>query len=107
MAKFSGKIGYSITKETDPGVWEEVAIEKQYYGDLVRNTSRYIGSSGVNDDITISNSISIVADKFACENYMHIRYVLFMNAKWKVTDVEIAYPRITLNLGGLYHGNEI
>lgn len=106
MAKFSGKIGYIVTAETDPGVWEETAIEKQYYGDLVKNTSRYTASDSVNDNITISNSISIVADKYACENYMHIRYVIFMNAKWKVSNAELSYPRITLTLGGLYHANE-
>ena len=41
MAKFSGKIGYISTVETEPGIWEEKAIEKQYYGDLVKNTSRF------------------------------------------------------------------
>lgn len=105
MAKFSGKVGYIKTIETEPGVWEETAIEKQYYGDLVKDTSRYTSGESTNDNITISNSISIVADKFACENYQHMRYVTFMNAKWKISNVEIAYPRITLTLGGLYHEN--
>lgn len=105
MAKFSGKVGYIKTIETEPGVWEETAIEKQYYGDLVKDTSRYTSGESTNDNITISNSISIVADKFACENYQHMRYVTFMNAKWKISNVEIVYPRITLTLGGLYHEN--
>lgn len=106
MAKFSGKVGYIKTIETEPGVWEENAIEKQYYGDLVRNTSRYINGDSTNDNITISNSISIVADKYAFENYMHMRYVVLMNSKWKITNVEVSYPRITLTLGGLYNENE-
>ena len=98
MAKFSGKIGYISTVETEPGIWEEKAIEKQYYGDLVKNTSRFTVS-----DITISNNISIVADQYACHNYMHMRYVVFMNSKWKISNAELAYPRIILTLGGQYH----
>ena len=103
MAKFSGKIGYISTVETEPGIWEEKAIEKQYYGDLVKNTSRFTVSNSTNDDITISNNISIVADQYACHNYMHMRYVVFMNSKWKISNAELAYPRIILTLGGQYH----
>ena len=105
MAKFSGKVGYIKTIETEPGVWEETAIEKQYYGDIVKDTSRYTSNGSTNDDITISNSISIVADKFASENYLHMRYVEYMNSKWKISNVELAYPRIILSIGGLYHEN--
>ena len=103
MAKFSGKIGYISTVETEPGIWEEKAIEKQYYGDLVKNTSRFTVSDSTNDDITISNNISIVADQYACNNYMYMRYVVFMNSKWKISNAELAYPRIILTLGGQYH----
>lgn len=103
MAKFSGKIGYISTVETKPGIWEETVIEKQYYGDLVKNTSRFTVSDSTNDNITISNSISIVADQYACYNYMHMRYVIFMNSKWKISNAELAYPRIILTLGGQYH----
>lgn len=103
MAKFSGKIGYISTVETKSGIWEETVIEKQYYGDLVKNTSRFAVSDSTNDNITISNSISIVADQYACYNYMHMRYVVFMNSKWKISNAELAYPRIILTLGGQYH----
>ena len=103
MAKFFGNMGYAKTIETEPGVWEETIIEKPYYGDLVKNSSHYQSSSNVNDNIAINNNISIVADPFASENFMHIKYVIFMNAKWKVSNVEIEYPRIILSLGGLYN----
>ena len=103
MAKFYGKVGYIKTVKTEPGVWEETAIEKNYYGDLVRNTSRYQNSGGINDDIIVNNNISIVADPYASENFMHIRYVEFMDAKWRVTNVEVAFPRLILTLGGLYN----
>lgn len=103
MAKFYGNIGYSKTVETEPGVWEETIIEKPYYGDLVRNTSHFQNSDSTNDNITISNNISIVADPFACENFQHMKYVVFMKNKWKISNVEVAYPRIVLSLGGLYN----
>lgn len=104
MAKFYGNVGYIETVETEPGCWEEQIIERPYYGDLIRNTSRYQSSGGVNDDININNNISIIADPYANENFQHMRYVEFMGAKWKITNVEIQYPRIILTIGGVYNG---
>ena len=104
MAKFYGNIGYIKTVEVEPGVWEEQVIERPYYGDLTRNTSRFQSSGGVNDDINISNNISIVADPYANENFQHMRYVEFMGAKWKITNVEVKYPRLILTAGGVYNG---
>ncbi len=104
MAKFYGNIGYIKTVEVKPGIWQETAIEQPAYGDVVRNTSRYQQSDGVNDNININNSISIVADPFANENFQHMRYVVFMGAKWKITNVEVQRPRLILTLGGVYNG---
>lgn len=104
MAKFYGKIGYIKTVETDPGCWEEKVIERNYYGDLTKNTSRYQSSTSINDDITIYNNIAIISDPFANENFQHMRYVIFMGTKWKITNVEVQYPRIFLTIGGVYNG---
>lgn len=103
MAKFYGNIGYIETVEVEPGLWEEQIIERPYYGDLTRNTSRFQSSGGVNDDINISNNISILADPYANENFQHMRYVEFMGAKWKITNAEVQYPRILLTTGGVYN----
>lgn len=103
MAKFYGNVGYIKTVETEPGVWEEQTIVQQYYGDITRNISKYQTSGGVNDDINVSNSISILADPFANENFQHMRYVEFMGAKWKITNVEVQYPRLILTIGGVYN----
>lgn len=103
MAKFYGNIGYIETVEVEPGIWEEKLTVRPYYGDLTRNTSRFQSSGGVNDDINISNNISIVADPYANENFQHMRYAEFMGAKWKITNVEIQYPRIILTIGGVYN----
>lgn len=105
MAKWFGKIGYANSEETAPGVWEDVIVEREYYGDVIRNTRRLQTSDKVNDDVNVSNEISIVADPFAMNNFHSIRYVEFMNSKWKVSNVEVQYPRLILSLGGVYNGN--
>ncbi len=104
MAKYYGKIGYSVTEETVPGIWEESVTERSYYGDLIKNTRRYQSADKVNDDLSISNEISILADPYAYENFHSMKYVEFMGAKWKVTNVEVQYPRLILTVGGVYNG---
>lgn len=105
MAKFYGKIGYVETVETKPGVWTEKISERNYYGELIRNTRRLENSGNVNDNINIANEISIVADPFAYKNFHSIRYVEFMDSKWKISSVEVQYPRLILTIGGLYNGD--
>lgn len=104
MAKFYGKIGYANTVETKPGVYDEQIVERSYYGDLIRNTRRLQSADQVNDDINISNEISIVADPYATNNFHTMRYAVFMGTKWKISNVEVSYPRLILTLGGVYNG---
>lgn len=106
MAKYYGVIGYVETVETSPGVWEEQITERNYYGELVRNTSRFQVSDQVNDNVNIANEISIIADPFATQNFHAMRYVEFMGAKWKITNVEVRYPRLILTIGGVYNGDK-
>ena len=103
MAKFYGAIGYGISEETTPGVWEEKIVERCYYGDLVRNTRRMQNSEYLNDNINISNEISIIADPYANENFHLMRYVTFMGTKWKINSVEVQYPRLILSIGDVYN----
>lgn len=103
MAKFYGAVGYALTVETKPGVWKEEITERMYYGELIRNTRRLEGSGGVNDNVNIANEISIVSDPFANKNFHAMRYVEFMGAKWKITSVEVQYPRLILTIGGVYN----
>lgn len=104
MAKFFGVIGFNEgTVETNPGVWEQQVVERQYYGDLIRNSRRLQSTDQLNDDINISNEISIVADPYANANFHSMRYVEFMGAKWKITNVEVQYPRLKLALGGVWN----
>lgn len=103
MAKFFGSIGYADTVETAPGVWEEQIVEYSYYGDLIRNTRQLQSGETLNDNINVANEISIVADPFARQNFHKMRYVEFMGAKWKISNVEVGYPRLILTIGGLYN----
>ena len=104
MAKWFGKIGYAETVETAPGVWKEQITVRDYYGDLTRNTRRLQSADKVNDDLNISNELSIVSDPYAIKNFHSMRYAEFMGAKWKVSDIEVQYPRLLLTLGGVYNG---
>lgn len=106
MAKFYGSVGYAETVNTAPGVWEEQIVEYPYFGDLIRNTRQLQSVETLNDDINVANEISIVADPFARENFHKMRYVVFMGAKWKISKVEVGYPRLILTIGGLYHEPE-
>ena len=103
MAKFFGKIGYAVSKDVRPWVWDGEITEREYFGDLIRNTSRSQTSDKLNDDINISNEISIVADPFAYQNFHAMRYVEFMGEKWKISSVEVQYPRLILTVGGVYN----
>lgn len=107
MAKFYGLIGYADeTVETSPGVWEDVIIERGYFGELIRNTRRLETSNNLNDNVNISNEISIVADEFAIQHFHLMRYVEFAGAKWKITSVEVRHPRLILTVGGVYNGEQ-
>jgi hypothetical protein len=106
MAKFYGIIGYAETVDTKPGVWKEKITEKMYYGDFVRNTRKLQTTDQLNDNINVANEVSIVSDPFANKNFHSMRYVEFMGAKWKITNVEVQYPRLILTMGGVYNAQQ-
>ena len=105
MSKWYGNVGYAESVEVEPGDWEERIIEKSYYGDMYRNTRLLQNSGGINDNINVANQISIVADPYAHNHIFAMRYVEFQNAKWKISHVEVQYPRLILTVGGLWNGN--
>ena len=105
MAKFFGPIGYAVTTEVRPGVWKDQIEERNYSGDVIRNNSRWTTSSdSTNDDLNVNNQISIISDPFARNNFHTMKYVGYMGAKWKITNVEVQYPRLILTVGGVYNG---
>lgn len=105
MAKFFGPIGFAELVETEPGIWTEKITERSYYGELTRNTRILQNSASVNDNINVTNEISIVADPYAEQNFHTIRYVKFEGTKWKISNVEVQFPRLRLIMGGVYNGD--
>ena len=105
MAKWYGVIGYGDTVETSPGVWTEQITERYAKGEVIRNAIAIQSTDQLNEDIKISNSISIIADPYVNSNFHKIRYITYMGTKWKVTNVEVKYPRLILTIGGIYNEN--
>jgi hypothetical protein len=104
MARFFGKIGYGTSVETAPGVWEKTVVERSYFGDVLRNSRRLEAGETVIPDLAVSNTISIVADAYANENFFAILYVEWMGALWTISEVEVQSPRLLLRLGKVYNG---
>ena len=105
MSKFYGAIGFSTSMvETSPGVWEDRVIEKRYYGDMVKKARKWSAGEGINDNLSISNTLEIVADEYIIDHLANVRYVCWLGTKWKVTDVSFEFPRMTLSLGEKYNG---
>lgn len=103
MAKYYGEIGFSITEEIRPGVWKNDIHTRNYAGDLIKASYNWQNSSYVNDNLNISNRISLISDRFMEENMGSMKYATYANQKWKITSVEVEYPRLIISLGGLWH----
>lgn len=105
MTKFFGKVGYVISETTAPGVTSEKSVIREYYGEEVKWGSRWKSGDKINDDVTITNQLSIVADPFAFENFLYLRWVEWMGTLWKVESTQIERPRLILSLGGVYNAD--
>lgn len=103
MAKFYGAVGYATTVEVERGIWEDSIVEKNYYGDIIKRSERIQSSGQISDDIVTSSQISIISDPYADLNYPKMRYAIMSGIKWKITNVDVQYPRLVLTLGGLYN----
>lgn len=111
MARFYGAIGFARTEERDPenrpGKHDTIISERSYYGDVMRNTRRWDqNSTGINDNLVLNNTISIVADDFANRNMGAMKYVKWREERWQITNIEIQRPRLILTIGGVYNGPE-
>lgn len=103
MAKYSGHVGYAHHVETTPGVFEEQICTRHYYGDVIRYSRQLANGVSTNDNVNVSNVISIISDPYARNHIFDIRYITWMGQKWKVSNVDVAYPRLNLTIGGLYN----
>jgi len=105
MAKFYGPIGYITEQvETSPGVWSGQVVERSYSGDVIKNSTGVQEGESLNDDLTVNNRLSIVADPYAYTKFQSMAYVKWMGALWKIASVEVLRPRLILSIGGKYNG---
>ena len=104
MARFFGRVGYGEAVETSPGVWIDEVVEREYYGDVIRNARNLREGENLNPDLSVQNSISIVADAYANDHFFAIRYVEWAGVLWTVSSVEVQSPRLLLRLGEVYNG---
>jgi len=104
MAKFHGFIGFAQMVETAPGVYKEQITEREYTGDFLRMVQNLVSGQNLNDNLTLSTRVSVVADPFAFANLSTIRYVKWEEVSWKVSSIEHQRPRLILTLGGVFNG---
>jgi hypothetical protein len=106
MARYYGEVGYGDSVETpdNSGVWVDTITEVPYFGDIIRDTRKLESGENLNDDISVGNSISIVADDYANNHFYKIKYVRWQGILWTVTSVEVRSPRLILSLGSVYNG---
>ena len=104
MPKYHGFVGFEISCETSPGVYEEKIVEREYYGDKIKDTRSISQNGVVNSNVNVSARFSILADPYAALNFLSIRYITYMGTKWIVTSVDNNYPRLELTVGGVYNG---
>ena len=106
MAKYHGMIGFAIPDTTRPGIVKLSITEREYYGDILRKSIRLQAAENVNDNTKINHQISIISDAFANDHIDCIRYAMWMGKAWKVTSIDVNYPRLTLTLGDMYTGKQ-
>ena len=104
MTRFFGRVGYGESVETAPGVWVDEIVERDYYGDVIRNARNLQEGENFSPNLSVRNSISILADAYANNHFFAIRYVEWAGTLWTVTVVEVQSPRLLLRLGEVYNG---
>lgn len=105
MARFYGPVGYAIPTETEPGVSVDLIQERNLYGEVRRLSVRQVDTSEkLNDDLSVTHQISLMADEFALNHFSTMKYVKWNNVRWEVTSIEVKSPRLIVRLGGVYNG---
>lgn len=103
--KYSGNIGFWIDDvEIRPGVFKSEMVEKPYTGDIIKSYQHWTGAEHINQNLTLNNKISIIADLYLNQHISSIKYVTYMGTKWRVSSLEINYPRVVIEMGEVYNG---
>lgn len=107
MARFVGKVGYAVSVETAPDIWEEIIKERRYKGKYLNETFSHYSGEEVNENVSLSSRISIVADAYSFEHYSYIKYVVdSVGVYWEVNSIQLNRPRLILSTGGVYNGRK-
>lgn len=101
--KYYGQIGFELTEETSPGIWNPTISERNYYGDVLQNIRRWETGVSINDNIKIQNRISVIADPFLHSNLGNVKYIVFAGNKWKISSFDVQYPRVIFTIGEIYN----
>ena len=107
--RYKGRIGFAITAPREEGsdIYDPTIVWKTYKGDAPRTmVQRRDSTEGVNENIDLSQTISIVMDTFLSRNYLHICAIEFAGEFWNVKNIQIKTPRLELTIGGVYTGDE-
>lgn len=102
MSRFSGKLGFVMTRETEEGVWFEDVVEIPVKGTIRSLWVRNDNNASVNTDLRLTNEISVLMDTKIKTHLETLKYVVWKGSKWEVQSIGVNYPRLTINLGGLY-----
>ena len=102
--KWYGDIAFNMEVEVERGVFEPKVVPKKFVGDVIKPAWNEQQGEKINEDLRVSNRLSVVADPFIQNNFHKIAYVTYGGAKWTVSGVEqdLNRPRLTLSLGSLY-----
>ena len=104
MARYYGKIGYGLSVDQGDGIWVDQITELTYSGNVIKDTRKLEAGDALAGNISVQNSISIVADDYAISNFTKIRYLEWSGVLWTVTNVEVQHPRLILRIGEVYNG---
>lgn len=104
MPKFKGLIGYGVETEVSPGVFRDQIVSKKHSGEMLKVHIKHTPNDLVTAT-TLSNTISIIPNRFMLQHYGEIRFVVLGGSKWSIASISYEPPRIVLTLGGVYNGN--
>lgn len=108
MTRFAGVVGYGESQEVPPGSgdYKQVVTERSYSGRVVTNSRRIQEEGKINPNLSLQNSIEIIADPYARDNMEKLLYVKWQGNRWKVDEVTVVTDtrRLLLRMGELYRG---
>lgn len=108
MAKKRCVIGFIFPEVETPegsGIWKPASKEERYYYvEIIKNNRQYQAGEGINDNLLVKNRFSIIADPYAAKNFFAMKFIEWQGTRWKISDISVEYPRLILEIGGVWNG---